>query len=47
MTGGSQTARRLRFGEYRVFYDVDEAGEIVFVRAVGRKDQGQTTEDVI
>ena len=27
----------LRIGEYRVFYDVDKADEIVYVRAVRRK----------
>jgi mRNA-degrading endonuclease RelE of RelBE toxin-antitoxin system len=37
----------LRSGEFRVFYDVDEPGQIVFVRAVRRKRQGQTTEDII
>jgi hypothetical protein len=30
-------------GEYRVFYDVDEPGQVVYVRAVRRKEQGQTT----
>lgn len=37
----------LRVGEFRVFYDVDEAALIVVVRAVRRKEQTQTTEDVI
>lgn len=37
----------LRVGEYRVFYDVDEEDEIVYVRAVRRKQAGQTTEDII
>ena len=37
----------LRVGEFRVFYDVDESAQIVFVRAVRRKRQDQTTEDVI
>lgn len=37
----------LRVGEFRVFYDVDEASQIVFVRAVRRKRPNQTTEDVI
>ena len=37
----------LRIGEFRVFYDVDESAQIVFVRAVRRKPQDQTTEDVI
>ena len=37
----------LRVGEFRVFYDVEESAQIVFVRAVRRKQQDQTTEDVI
>lgn len=37
----------VRVGEYRVFYDVNEAGQTVFVRAIRRKDAGQTTEDVL
>jgi mRNA-degrading endonuclease RelE of RelBE toxin-antitoxin system len=37
----------LRVGDYRVFYDVDGANEVVLVRAVRRKQQGQTTEDII
>ena len=37
----------LRVGEYRVFYDVDESGQVVYVRAVRRKKPGQTTEDII
>ena len=37
----------LRVGEYRVFYDVDEAEQKVYVRAVRLKEPGQTTEEVI
>lgn len=37
----------LRVRDYRVFYDVDEAAQKVFVRAVRSKKQGQTTEDII
>ena len=37
----------LRVGEYRVFYDVDEDQQTVYVRAVRRKGQDQTTEEVI
>lgn len=37
----------LRVGEYRVFYDVDEARRSVLVRAVRSKDTGQKTEDII
>lgn len=36
----------LRVGDYRVFYDVDDAVLTVHVRAVRRKEQGQTTEDI-
>src|SRR5947209_6214380 len=36
----------LRVGYYRVFYDVDEEGEVVNVRAVREKAHGQTTEDI-
>jgi mRNA-degrading endonuclease RelE of RelBE toxin-antitoxin system len=37
----------LRVGEFRVFYDVDEPAQTVFVRAVRPKRQDQTTEDAI
>jgi mRNA-degrading endonuclease RelE of RelBE toxin-antitoxin system len=37
----------LRVGEFRIFYDVDESRTIVAIRAVRRKQVGQTTEDVI
>src|SRR5437879_5854085 len=37
---------QLRVGEYRVFYDVDEAAQIVYVRAVRLKEAHQTTEDI-
>jgi mRNA-degrading endonuclease RelE of RelBE toxin-antitoxin system len=36
----------LRVGDYRVFYDVDEAERVVSVRSVRRKLADQTTEDV-
>ena len=36
----------LRVGEFRVFYDVDEAAQVVNVRAVRRKAPGQKTEDI-
>ena len=36
----------LRIGEYRVFYDVDEATKTVYVRAVRLKEPHQTTEDI-
>lgn len=36
----------LRVGDFRVFYDVDEAARQVHVRAVRRKRPQQTTEDI-
>ena len=38
---------QLRTGEYRVFYDVDEAERRVFVRAVKRKPPHRMTEDIL
>jgi mRNA-degrading endonuclease RelE of RelBE toxin-antitoxin system len=35
----------LRVGDFRVFYDVDEEGQVK-VRAVREKAHGQTTEDI-
>ena len=37
----------LRVGEYRVFYDVGEETEIVFVRAVRKKPPHLTTEQIL
>ena len=37
----------LRIGEYRVFYDVSEEDEIVYVRAVRKKPPGKTTEEIL
>jgi mRNA-degrading endonuclease RelE of RelBE toxin-antitoxin system len=37
----------LRVGEYRVFYDVDEAAKVVYIRAVRKKPQGKTTEEIL
>lgn len=37
----------LRVGKYRVFYDVDEAGQQVVVRAVREKPPHRTTEDIL
>jgi mRNA-degrading endonuclease RelE of RelBE toxin-antitoxin system len=37
---------QLRIGEYRVFYDVDEAARTVYVRAVRLKEPDQRTEDI-
>jgi mRNA-degrading endonuclease RelE of RelBE toxin-antitoxin system len=37
----------LRVGNFRVFYDVDEASEAVFIRAVRDKPPHAATEDVL
>jgi mRNA-degrading endonuclease RelE of RelBE toxin-antitoxin system len=37
----------LRVGKYRVFYDVDEDGGQVFVRAVRKKPPHQATEQIL
>jgi len=37
----------LRIGEYRVFYDVEEAVMKVFVRAVRRKPPHRRTEEIL
>src|SRR5262249_39727927 len=37
----------VRVEDYRVFYDVDETEQKVFVRAIRRKRADQTTEDVL
>jgi mRNA-degrading endonuclease RelE of RelBE toxin-antitoxin system len=37
----------LRVGKYRVFYDVDEAGQRVIIRAVRQKPPHRTTEEIL
>jgi mRNA-degrading endonuclease RelE of RelBE toxin-antitoxin system len=37
----------LRVGSFRVFYDVDEADQVVFIRAVREKPPHAETEDVL
>jgi mRNA-degrading endonuclease RelE of RelBE toxin-antitoxin system len=37
----------LRVGEYRVFYDVSEVEETVYVRAIRRKPPGKRTEEIL
>jgi mRNA-degrading endonuclease RelE of RelBE toxin-antitoxin system len=37
----------LRVAHYRVFYDIDEESLTVTVRAIRRKEHGETTEEVI
>jgi len=39
--------RELRVGDHRVFYDVDEEEEVVFVRAIRRKPPHKTTEEIL
>jgi mRNA-degrading endonuclease RelE of RelBE toxin-antitoxin system len=37
----------LRVGNFPVFYDVDEAGQVVFIRAVREKPPHAATEEVL
>lgn len=37
----------LRVGDWRVFYDVEEAAKKVFVRAVRNKPPHKTTEEIL
>ena len=37
----------LRVGAYRVFYDVDEDLNVVYVRAVREKPPDKRTEDIL
>lgn len=37
----------LRIGEYRVFYDVDQAGATVAIRAIRHKPPHKTTEEIL
>lgn len=39
--------RELRVGEFRVFYDVDEAEARVIVRAIRQKPPHKTTEEIL
>ena len=38
---------QMRVGEYRVFYDVDQAGGRVVIRAIRHKPPHMTTEDIL
>jgi hypothetical protein len=38
--------RQLALGEYRVFYDVNEEGRRVYVRAGGCEPPHRTTEEI-
>ena len=37
----------LRIGEFRVFYDVEDAQSLVTIRAIRRKPPHKTTEDIL
>lgn len=37
----------LRVGDYRVFYDIADEGEVVYIRAVRKKPAGRTTEEIL
>jgi len=37
----------LRVGEYRVFYDVDEAASVVMIRAIRHKPPHKRTEEIL
>jgi len=38
---------QLRVGPYRVFYDIDDDGSIVYIRAVRLKPAHKTTGDIL
>jgi len=38
---------QLRVGDYRVFYDVDQAEKIVYVRLVRKKPAPRSTEEIL
>jgi len=42
-----EPVRELRVGKYRVFYDVDEEGQRVIVRALREKPPHRTTEEIL
>jgi mRNA-degrading endonuclease RelE of RelBE toxin-antitoxin system len=42
-----EPVRELRIGAFRVFYDVDDEGERVIIRAVRKKPPHQTTEEIL
>lgn len=37
----------LRVGDYRVFYDVADEAQVVYIRAVRKKPPGRRTEDIL
>jgi mRNA-degrading endonuclease RelE of RelBE toxin-antitoxin system len=42
-----EPVRELRIGEYRVFYDVDEAASVVTIRAIRHKPPHKTMEEIL
>jgi mRNA-degrading endonuclease RelE of RelBE toxin-antitoxin system len=38
---------QLRVGEFRIFYDVDEAKQLVTIRAIRHKPPHATTEEIL
>ena len=42
-----EPVRQLRLGEFRIFYDVDEAESAVHVRAIRHKPPHMTTEEIL
>ncbi|MBI4442858.1 MAG: type II toxin-antitoxin system RelE/ParE family toxin [Acidobacteria bacterium] len=38
---------KLRIGEYRVFYDVDEVAATVLIRAIRHKPPHKTLEEIL
>ena len=47
LRGRHAATYRLRVGDYRVFYDVDETAQLVFVRAIREKPPHATSEEVL
>jgi mRNA-degrading endonuclease RelE of RelBE toxin-antitoxin system len=45
--GEERPVWELRVGEYRIFYDVQEAQFMVTVRAIRRKPPHKTTEEIL
>ncbi|MGH9881542.1 MAG: type II toxin-antitoxin system RelE family toxin [Pyrinomonadaceae bacterium] len=37
----------LRVGEYRVFYDVADEEQVVYIRAIRKKPAGKRTEEIL
>lgn len=37
----------LRVGEYRVFYDVADKEQVVYIRAIRKKPAGKKTEEIL